>query len=119
MLLNRIVLLKQFNNELSILFALDLELISLRLDLHDPVPLGIESILHLLHCPLQLCLLLLSLLELPFDTMHQLLLRPHLLQLFIPLHAVFFKSLHARTVVIEDLCHLNAHINFLRGVNLT
>ena len=119
MLLDRVVLLKQFNNELSILLALDPELVSLRLDLHDPVPLGVECSLHLLHGPLELGLLLLPLLELPLDSVHQLLPRPHLLQLLVPLHAVPLEGLHPRTVVIQNLSHLDAHIHLLRGTHMT
>jgi hypothetical protein len=53
-----------------------------------------------LHRSLKLRLLFLSLFKLPLNSVHKLLLRSHMLQFFVPLHAVFFESLNAGAVVI-------------------
>ena len=87
--------------------------------LNYAVPLGHQRRLHLLECPLELGLLLLAFLELPLDSVNELLARAHLLQLLVPHHAVPLEGLHSPAVVIQDLRHLDAHVALLRGAYLT
>jgi hypothetical protein len=99
MLFYCIILVEKLRYQLSILLALDLELISLLLDLDYLLPFSIQHLLHLLHGSLELGLLLLALLEFPLDPVDQLLLRSHLLEFLIPLHAVLLERLHSLPVV--------------------
>jgi hypothetical protein len=61
MLLDGIVIFEKLEDKLTVLFSLKAQLVSLLLDLDDPLSLGEKSCLKLLLCPLKLCLLLLPL----------------------------------------------------------
>ena len=111
MLLYCIILFKKFSNQLSVFLALDLELISLLFDFHYLFPFCIEHLLHLLHSPFEFCLFFLSFLEFPLNSVDKLLLRPDLLQFFIPLHAISLKSFDSLAVVSQNLGHMDACVN--------
>jgi len=103
MLLNRVTLSEKVHNFALVCSLLDAICVDILLLVHDVLALSVKDLLTTVQCILELAPLILSLAQLPFGLVYNVLLQPDRVKLRIELTAVGIKCIRTRPIVSENL----------------